>query len=226
MPAPLPHPAAPDAAARAAAAARNARLTKPPGALGRLEAVMLQLAGSQGRALPSCQRVAILVFAADHGVAARGVSAFPPAVTAQMCHNFAAGGAAISVLARSLGAELTVVDAGVAGGLDPALPMVHAPIAAGTADFVDAPAMTPDQADAALALGIAQAEAAVARGGELLVPGEMGIGNTTSAAALLAALAGLAAAAAVAAGTGAAGAVLARKLDAVQAGLEIGRAHV
>ncbi|MDA3960809.1 MAG: nicotinate-nucleotide--dimethylbenzimidazole phosphoribosyltransferase [Planctomycetota bacterium] len=220
MPITLPTISKPDQDARNAATARNRILTKPRGALGRIEELMIQLAGCQGRTEPSCQQVHILIFAADHGVAARGVSPFPQAVTAQMCANFASGGAAISVLAHELGATLSVIDAGVATPLPADLPIVHAPVALGTADFVSGPAMSAEQCDAALGLGMAQARAACEAGCELLIAGEMGIGNTTSAACLLSLLSGLPSAATVGAGTGAKGPVLASKLQAVDLALE------
>jgi len=209
---PQPDPAAVEAARR-----RHDRLTKPPGSLGRIEDLGCRLAGIQARATPRCDRVAVLIFAADHGVAARGVSAFPQAVTAQMLANFAAGGAAIGVLARQLDAELEVVDAGVAHRVDPALPIVHARIADGTTDLATGPAMDPEQSTAALDLGAARARRACERGCELLVPGEMGIGNTTAAAALLACLGPAPVAECIGRGTGIDDEGLARKRAAVDA---------
>jgi nicotinate-nucleotide--dimethylbenzimidazole phosphoribosyltransferase len=161
----------PNWAATEAARARDALLTKPPGALGRLEEVAIWLAGWQGRAQPAISRPRIVVFAGNHGVTARGVSAFPPEVTAQMVANFDAGGAAINQLALAAGAELAVV------ALDLDRP---------TADFTQSPAMTEADCVAALAAGWA----AVGEKTDLLVTGEMGIGNTTAAAALSLALFG------------------------------------
>lgn len=160
-----------DVKARADAAARQAVLTKPPGSLGRLEDLVLWLAEVQGRAMPRLETVRALIFAANHGVAAQGVSAFPAAVTAQMVQNFEAGGAAINQLCRAAGIDLRVVT------LDLDRP---------TADFTLGPAMSEAETCAAIATGreAAQAEA------DLLVVGEMGIGNTTAAAALSAALIG------------------------------------
>ncbi len=154
-----------DEAAAAAVAARQGTLTKPPGSLGRLEELAAWLARWQGRAVPRLERVDVLVFAGNHGVAARGVSPYPAAVTAQMVGNFANGGAAINQLARLAGAELRVVP------LD-----LHRP----TADMGGAPALTPGEFSAALAAG----HGAVRPGTDLLCLGEMGIGNTTAAAAL------------------------------------------
>jgi nicotinate-nucleotide--dimethylbenzimidazole phosphoribosyltransferase len=160
-----------DAAAAAAVAARQETLTKPPGSLGRLETLVAWLARWQGRAMPRLDRVCILVFAGNHGVTAQGVSPYPAAVTAQMVGNFAIGGAAINQLAKAAGAELRVVP----------LDLDHP-----TADFTQAPAMTEAEFAAALTAG----EDAVVPGTDLLCLGEMGIGNTTAAAALSTALFG------------------------------------
>ncbi len=160
-----------DGDAALAARSRQQRLTKPPGSLGRLEDLVEWLARWQRRPSPRLDRIRIVVFAGNHGVAARGVSAYPPAVTAQMVANFAAGGAAINQLAALAGAELLVVP------LDLDRP---------TADFTLAPAMEEGEFLAAVSAGIAAAEPGV----DLLCVGEMGIGNTTAAAALCAALTG------------------------------------
>lgn len=174
-------------AAAAEARARQARLTKPPGALGQLESLAVALAGWQGRAKPSVERVHVSVFAADHGVMEEGVSAFPQAVTAEMIRNFVRGGAAISVLARTLGAALEVINLGtrfesvVAGPHDVAL-------GPGTQNFVSGPAMTGGQLAGALAAGRRSVERALAGGAQLYIGGDMGIGNTTAAAALACAL--------------------------------------
>lgn len=189
-----------DEAARAAAEARNGRLTKPPGALGRLEEVGVWLAGWQGTDRPRVGRPQVLLFAGNHGVAARGVSAFPAEVTAQMVLNFERGGAAINQVAASVGARLTV------RALDLDRP---------TADFTEAPAMTEAECVAALAAGWD----AVEPDADVVVPGEMGIGNTTSAAALAAALMGGGAEAWVGRGTGVDDAGLSRKRAVVEEGL-------
>lgn len=190
---------APDEAARVAAAARQKQLTKPPGSLGRLEEIALFMAAWQGRARPRIERGRAVVFAGNHGVVARGVSAFPAAVTAQMVANFAAGGAAINALARAAGLTLAVVP------LDLDRP---------TADFTLAPAMS--EADCLAALN---AGAAAIGDADLLVLGEMGIGNSTAAAALAAASFGGAAAEWVGPGTGVDAAGIARKVAVVEAGL-------
>ena len=212
----------PSVVARSAAAARQAQLTKPAGALGRLETLVLELAAIQDRALPRCERAVVLVAAADHGVCARGVSAFPSAVTAQMCLNFCAGGAAVNVLARQAQAEVEVLDVGVAGDL-PTLPgLISAKVARGTVDFTAGPAMTPDQLCAAMAAGAARADVHAGHC-DALVLGEMGIGNTTAAAALTAAYTGHSAYEVCGRGTGVDDAGLARKVAAVTAGLALHR---
>ncbi|MFW0754562.1 nicotinate-nucleotide--dimethylbenzimidazole phosphoribosyltransferase [Pseudomonas sp. H11T01] len=170
------------------AAARQQQLTKPAGSLGQLESVAVQLAGLQGRVKPSLNQLWIAIFAGDHGVVAEGVSAFPQEVTGQMLHNFVSGGAAISVLARQLGAQLEVVDLGtVTPSLN--LPGVrHLKIGAGTQNFVNGPAMTQTQGELALEAGRDSVRRAISAGAELFIGGEMGIGNTTAASALACAL--------------------------------------
>lgn len=204
-----------DKDAVAAARARQAQLTKPPGSLGRLETVAECFAGWQRRAVPVIDRVDVVVFAGDHGVVAQGVSAFPQAVTAQMIANFATGGAAISVLAREQGADLAVVNLGTVAPVAQAAAVVDLQLAPGTADFTRAPAMTTALCTTALEAGRAQVDA----GADLFIGGEMGIGNTTSAAAVLAALTGLPARQVVGRGTGVDDAGLQRKQAVVQAGL-------
>ncbi len=218
-----------DAAAMAAARARQPRLTKPPGSLGRLEDLAIQLAGVQGRAIPRLERTAIVVMAADHGVARAGVSAYPPEVTGQMVANFVAGGAAINVLARQAGARLTVVDVGVAHPLpleDPKgedLSLQRRALAAGTADLSIGPAMSRELAEAAVGVGIETAAAEAARGLDAVVLGDMGIGNTTAGAALVAALCDLAPAEVVGRGTGLDDAAWQRKVAVVERALRVNR---
>jgi nicotinate-nucleotide--dimethylbenzimidazole phosphoribosyltransferase len=189
-----------DAKAVQSAADRNGQLTKPPGALGRLEDIAQWIAGWQGTDRPHCDRPQVAIFAGNHGITAQGVSAFPAEVTALMVANFSAGGAAINQLARCFGASMTVQ------ALDLDRP---------TADFTVAPAMTEADCVAALACGWDAVDPA----SDLLVTGEMGIGNTTSAAALGAALFGGAAEDWVGRGTGVDDAGLARKAQVVAAGL-------
>ena len=167
---------------------RQAQLTKPPGSLGRLEDAATRLAALQHTAQPAVERVWISVFAADHGVAAEGVSAFPQAVTGEMVRNFAGGGAAISVLARALGATLDVVNLGTVNDPGEIDGVRRAIIAPSTANFCDAPAMEVDQLATAMAVGAERVQAANAAGAQLFIGGEMGIGNTTAATALACAL--------------------------------------
>lgn len=177
-----------DQAALEAARARQGQLTKPPGSLGMLEDIAIRLAGMQGREKPGLEKVRIAIFAADHGVAAEGVSAFPQAVTGQMILNFAHGGAAISVLAKEQGAELEVVDVGSVAEL-PSLPGVVVQKAGqGTANFRRGPAMSQDQLGAALQAGKDAVDRALAAGAQLFIGGEMGIANTSAATAIACAL--------------------------------------
>ncbi len=204
-----------DTNARAAAEARQAQLTKPPGSLGRLEQLAVDFAGWQGRSVPAIDRIGLAVFAADHGVAAQGVSAFPQSVTAQMVANFAAGGAAVAVLARRAGANMTVVNLGTVSATAHVPGVVNHDLAPGTADFTEAPAMSQATLAKALAVGAHH----VTPNLSLFVGGEMGIANTTSAAAVYAALAGREAATVVGRGTGVNDAGLAAKQTAVHRGL-------
>ena len=172
------------------------RLTKPPGSLGRLETLAIQLAGIRGELVTAIERPAIAVFAGDHGITRQGVSPYPSEVTRQMVANFASGGAAINVLARAAGADLVVVDVGVAG--DPLAPavlaagtrFVDARVAAGTRDCSQAPAMTEGEALAAIEAGRRIVGELDERGCDLLGVGEMGVGNTTASSAIVAALTG------------------------------------
>ena len=177
-----------DAVAVELAEARQQQLTKPAGSLGRLESVAVQLAGLQGQVKPRLEHLWIAIFAGDHGVVAEGVSAYPQEVTGQMLHNFVSGGAAISVLARQLGAALEVVDLGtVTPSLN--LPGVrHLNIGTGTANFAHGPAMTIAQGELALQAGRDSVLRARETGAQLFIGGEMGIGNTTAASALACAL--------------------------------------
>jgi len=182
-------PQQPDALLFERAAQRQSVLTKPAGSLGRLENVAVQLAGLQGTVTPAVDRVQISVFVGDHGICEEGVSAYPQAVTAQMIANFANGGAAISVLAKSLGAELEVVNLGTVADVPPNLPgVIDAHIAPCTRNFSEADAMTTEQLCAALSHGDAAAQRAADKGSQLFIGGEMGIGNTTSATALASSL--------------------------------------
>ncbi|WP_454254869.1 nicotinate-nucleotide--dimethylbenzimidazole phosphoribosyltransferase [Pseudomonas sp. Marseille-Q8238] len=177
-----------DSEASSRALQRQQQLTKPAGSLGRLEQLAVTLAGLQGRDRPALSKTWIALFAGDHGVVEEGISAYPQAVTGQMLHNFVNGGAAISVLARQLNAELDVVDLGTAIPLPPLPGVRHLQLGAGTRNFAREAAMTTAQCQAALEAGRDSAHRAVASGCDLFIGGEMGIGNTTAAAAMACAL--------------------------------------
>ncbi len=171
-----------------AALARQGQLTKPPGALGQLESVAVRLAALQGVARPSLDRVASAIFAADHGIAAENVSAFPQAVTGEMVKNFARGGAAISVLAKALNAKLEVVNLGTMNDPGEMSGVVRAVIAPSTANFAHEAAMTEQELAQALQAGRDSVMRADAHRAQLFIGGEMGIANTTAATALACAL--------------------------------------
>ena len=186
------------------ARARQDQLTKPRGGLGRLEALSIQLAGILGEPKPMLRRKLVLVVAADHGVTEEGVSAYPAEVTRQMVRNFLDGGAAINVLARQAGAEVLVVDAGVQGAALPEEPgLVSRRVGPGSANMVQGPAMTQEQAAQSVQIGMELLEAEVSRKKiDALALGEMGIGNTTPAAAVAAAMTGCSAKEAAGPGAG------------------------
>jgi nicotinate-nucleotide--dimethylbenzimidazole phosphoribosyltransferase len=204
------------------ARARQLELTKPPGSLGRLEEIANRVAAIQGTLAPNVDGARIVLFAADHGVCAEGVNPYPQAVTAQMVANFLRGGAAINALARSAGADLEIVDAGVAYDIPLTEGLICRPIGRGTANFCTGPAMTEEQAVDALLIGMERSEGAA----NLLGMGEMGIGNTTAASAIAAALTGLDPAAVIGRGTGADDLIMARKRSAVERGLALHGAHL
>lgn len=200
-----------------AARQRHTVLTKPPGSLGPLEDLGCALAGIYAACPPpQPQRVAIAVFAGDHGVHAQGVTPWPQEVTAQMVGNLLAGGAVVNALARQVGAQVVVVDVGVAADLPDAPGLLSRKVARGTADLSLGPAMSTQQALAAIEVGIEVADGLVADGCQLLVTGDMGIANTTASAALVGVFTGLPAAAVTGRGTGVDEATLARKVAVVQ----------
>lgn len=207
-----------DAGAMADARTRQDRLTKPRGALGRLEDLSVWLSGVQGRCPPVApQRACVVVFAADHGVANAGVSAYPQEVTGQMVANFVAGGAAVNVLAALVGATVHVVDVGVAhpvAGLPATVTRHRVRAGSGRIDVEDA--LTAAETRRAIAVGVEMAERAVDGGADLLVPGDMGIANTTAAGAVIAAQVGGDSDRLVGRGTGIDDAALARKRDVVR----------
>ena len=201
-------------------------LTKPPGSLGHLEELVRRYAAIRHDESVKSGRGAIAVFVADHGVAAEGVSAFPQAVTAEMLRNIASGGAAISVLARRFGYSLKVVDVGVKVDTSsiPLAGVTYRRIEAGTRNFLDGPAMTPDETTRALEAGIEIARELAGGGATLIGIGEMGIANSTSAAAILCALTAIMPDSMVGRGTGLDDAGVRRKTEVVARGLEIHRA--
>ncbi|MFI8481267.1 nicotinate-nucleotide--dimethylbenzimidazole phosphoribosyltransferase [Pseudomonas sp. NPDC078700] len=211
----------PDLTVQQAALARQAQLTKPAGSLAQLEQLAVRLAALQGRHAPAVESIWISIFAADHGIANEGVSAFPQEVTGQMLRNFVGGGAAISVLSRQLAAALEVIDLGTATPLE-ALPGVrHLAIGPGTQSFLNGPAMSDAQVLQALAAGRDAVLRAEIAGAELFIAGEMGIANTTSASALACWLLQCEASAVVGPGTGLNAAGMQHKAQVIDAALAL-----
>jgi nicotinate-nucleotide--dimethylbenzimidazole phosphoribosyltransferase len=214
-----------DEGAARSAGEHHGRLTKPPGSLGRVESLGIQLAAIAGSDPPPMPRpAAVAVFAADHGVVAEGVTPWPQEVTAQMVANFVAGGAAINVLARHAGASVTVIDVGVASdldalGLDGAPGLLRRAVRAGTGNLAVEPAMSLAEARQALDVGAAVATDLVAGGARALVTGDMGIGNTTASAALIAGLTGRPPAEVTGRGTGVDDETLRRKVAVIERAL-------
>ncbi|MGQ9497171.1 MAG: nicotinate-nucleotide--dimethylbenzimidazole phosphoribosyltransferase [Desulfotomaculales bacterium] len=212
-----------DQAAMRAARERQDGLTKPRGSLGRLEDLAVRLAGITGRVRPYLGKPAVFVMAADHGVADEGVSLYPQEVTAQMVANFVRGGAGINVLARHVGARVVVVDVGVRGETVPAANLVRKKVAAGSGNIARGPAMTREQAVAAVEAGIEVVETEAAKGLDLAATGDMGIGNTTPSSAVCAVLTGASVEAVTGRGTGLDDAGLARKCEVIRRALEVNR---
>ncbi|MEU4382883.1 nicotinate-nucleotide--dimethylbenzimidazole phosphoribosyltransferase [Micromonospora echinofusca] len=224
----------PDEPAMAAARELQGRLTKPAGSLGALEELSVRLAGLAGHCPPPLpEPAAVAIFAGDHGVHAQGVTPWPQEVTAQMIGNFLAGGAVVNAFARQAGASVTVVDVGVATALPVAAPgghagdrpardeprLVAANVRAGTRDLAVTAALTRDEARAAAETGIRVAGELIDAGAGILLTGDMGIGNTTPAAALIAAFAGIDPAETTGRGTGVDDPTYARKVAVVRAAL-------
>ncbi len=209
-----------DAAAMQAARERQSQLTKPPGSLGRLEQLSVQVAGIQGTARPDVSRKALFVMAGDHGVVAEGVTAFPQDVTWQMVANFAAGGAAINVLGRHLGAKVIVVDVGVVREAPVNGAVLVKKIARGTQNLAVGPAMSRSEAERALEVGL-ETFAAETMPPQLVGVGDMGIGNTTAAAAVIAAFTGRSPAEVTGRGTGIDDAQLAHKAEVIARALAV-----
>jgi nicotinate-nucleotide--dimethylbenzimidazole phosphoribosyltransferase len=212
----------PDAAAATAARERQDRLAKPPGSLGRLEELSAWVAGVQGRCPPAeFTRARVVVFAGDHGVAAAGVSAYPPEVTGQMVAAMLAGAAAVNALAAVAGATVRVVDMAVDGATPPEVAAYKVRCGSGRIDREDA--LTRGEAAAAFAAGRAVADEEVDGGADLLVAGDMGIGNSTPAAVLVAALAGVEPLRVIGRGSGIDDAGWMRKMTAVRDALRRAR---
>ena len=212
----------PDAGSMAAARQRQAQMTKPPGSLGVLEDLSVQLAGLAAACPPPLpEPAAVAIFAADHGVHAQGVTPWPQEVTAQMVANFLAGGAVVNAFAAQAGAEVAVVDVGVAADLDQVPGLLPRKVARGTADFTVGPAMTRAEVETAIAIGVEVARDLVAAGNRCLLTGDMGIANTTASAALVCVFTGREAAEVTGRGTGVDDETLARKIEVIRRGLAL-----
>jgi nicotinate-nucleotide--dimethylbenzimidazole phosphoribosyltransferase len=210
-----------DETAMQGARARQNMLTKPRGSLGRLEELSIQLAGMKADSFPLVERKSVIVMAADHGVAREGVSAYPAEVTRQMVLNFLRGGAAINVLARQAGAHVTVVDIGVAAEFEPMPGLIQRKVMCGTRNQVEGPAMTREEAEQALQVGIDILNEEATRGLDLVATGDMGIGNTTPSSAIAAAMTGLPVAQVVGRGTGIDDQGLERKIKVIERSLAV-----
>lgn len=195
-------------------------LTKPPGSLGKLEAIARQLAGITGQLWPDFSQKAVIVMAGDHGVCDEGVSAFPQAVTPQMVMNFLNGGAAVNVLARQAGADVVCVDIGVNADLEHEM-LVSRKVVRGTANMAKQPAMTREDTLRAIMVGIEVVNEQVERGLRLFATGEMGIGNTTASAAITTVLTGLSPEDTVGRGTGINDAAWLNKVDVVKRAIAV-----
>jgi len=197
------------------ARARQQQLTKPPGSLGRLEDLAVRIVGMTGQLLPTVERKAVIVMAADHGVTIEGVSAYPSVVTAQMVYNFLRGGAAINALAKLAGARVIVVDVGVVTEVQHS-DLLTRKVAAGTANMASGPAMTHAQAIDAVHVGMDVFEAQFDQGIDLVATGDMGIGNTTASSAITAVLTGTPVAVVTGRGTGINDEQLAHKIAVIE----------
>ena len=207
----------------ARAQARLDNKTKPLGSLGRLEEFACRVAAISGSQEPEMSRKVIFTFAGDHGIVEEGVSLFPKEVTPQMVFNFLSGGAGVNVLARHSGAEVRVVDVGVDYDFAGTPGMIHAKVARGTKNFANGPAMTRDEALAAMTVGIELADRCKQEGVALVGTGEMGIGNTTPSSAIIAAISGLSVRELTHRGTGIGDAALENKIRVIEQGLALNR---
>jgi nicotinate-nucleotide--dimethylbenzimidazole phosphoribosyltransferase len=212
-----------DADAMRTAEARQMQLTKPPKALGRLETLSIQLAGITGEPTPTFANKVIAVMAGDHGVVAEGVSAFPAEVTPGMVFNFVAGGAAINVIGRHVGARVIVTDVGVNADLSAAVGVRQRKVRMGTANMAQGPAMSRDEALQAIAVGIELVNEEADKGLNIIATGEMGIGNTTPSSAIIAALTGMSAAKVTGRGTGISKDALPHKVAVIERALAVNK---
>ncbi|TGU74903.1 nicotinate-nucleotide--dimethylbenzimidazole phosphoribosyltransferase [Geomonas terrae] len=212
-----------DEALLAKAQAKLDNKTKPQGSLGRLEEVARRFAAITEDLSPDTAKKVIFTFAGDHGIVEEGVSLFPKEVTPQMVLNFLRGGAGVNVLARHSGAEVRVVDVGVDYDFEPAPGLIIRKVAKGTRNFAKGPAMTTEEAVAAVEVGIALAEEAKKEGVAMVGTGEMGIGNTSPSSAIIAAIAGCTVREVTHRGTGIGDEALENKIRAIQAGLDLNR---
>ena len=210
-----------DNAAAARARLRQDTLTKPPGSLGRLEPLSIQLAGIYGSSKFSVANKTVIVMAADHGVTEEGVSAYPASVTRQMVMNFLHGGAAINVLARQVGAKVVVVDMGVAADFDRSDGLLQHKIAHGTRNFGKGPAMSREEAEQGIQTGIRIMESEISAGLDLVALGEMGIGNSTAASAITAVITGQPVSEVTWRGTGLDDHSLQHKIEVIQKAIEV-----
>jgi nicotinate-nucleotide--dimethylbenzimidazole phosphoribosyltransferase len=215
-----------DKNAMAGAKTRQDNLTKPANSLGRLEELSIQLAGIQGQVKPQVNRKAVIVMAADHGVAAEGTSAYPQEVTFQMLANIASGGAAIDVLCRQIGARVIAVDIGVKGDTSALKNVIHCKVANGTQSLSKGPAMTTAEATRAIETGIELVNGEIRKGLDIVGTGEMGIGNTTSSAAICAVMTGKEVATVTGRGTGVDDKGLERKIAVIKQAIAVNQPQV
>ena len=212
-----------DQEAMQAARKRQDSLTKPLGSLGRLEELSVRIAGMAGSAIPRLDHKAIVVMAADHGVVAEAVTLYPQDVTPQMVDNFLQGGAAISVLARHIGARVVIVDVGVAADIPQHPDLVSRKIGRGTRNLARGPAMDRDEAARAIEVGVEIAEREIARGLDIIGTGDMGIGNTTASSAITAAILGEPVRSVTGRGTGLGDSQVAHKVSVIEQALSTNR---
>ena len=196
-------------------------LTKPPGSLGRIEELALWYGSARGEIKPVLGKKAVAVFAADHGIAAEGVSAYPKEVTAQMVYNFLRGGAAINAIARQIGADVVVVDIGVDHDFQPVSGLRIRKVAKGTANMISGPAMSREEALKAVSEGIVLAQELGQKGGDLIATGEMGIGNTTPSSAIASVLTGHPVSGVTGRGTGLDDPRMLAKIEKIEAAIRI-----